>query len=183
MGKFSVLFKITAKKLQMLTRYKEHFMKEFSDQLNYKQKFHSIKIHHHAHKVVFILLEVLSGSGACCSYPVFPFSQCRIKWGGTDKCSLLVPDLTGDLSACYAITVPACKSRHWHFLRGECKQLHICAHPRMEFKTHSVCNTYHETVSSRAGSVQLRLFVVTLLSPSLTVPGLAGWGEWERLIV
>lgn len=138
---------------------------------------------HHAHKVVFILLEVLSGSGACCSSPVFPFSQCRIKWGGTDKCSLLVPDLTGDLSACYAITVPACKSRHWHFLRGECKQLHICAHPRMEFKTHSVYNTYHETVSSRAESVQLRLFAVTLLSPSLTVPGLAGWGEWERLIV
>lgn len=67
---------------------------------------------------------------------MFSFSQCSIKWGGTDKCSLLVPDLTGDLSACYAVTVPACKSRHWHFLRGVGVGEGGCK--RMEFKTQSV---------------------------------------------
>lgn len=123
---------------------------------------------HHAHKVVFIPLEVSSGC-ACSSSPMFPFSQCRIKWGDTDKCSLLVPDLTDDLSACAAITVPACKSRHWHFLRGGMQT--AGTHPCI---TQCIQYVPSKSVSLRAECVQLRLFVVTLLSPSLTVPGLAG---------
>lgn len=55
-----------------------------------------------------------------------------------------------------------------------------CTRPRL---TQCMRHMPSESVWSGAECVQFRLFVVSPLPPSLTVPGLTGWGEWERLIV
>ncbi len=115
---------------------------------------------------------------------------CRVK-GGTVKCCLPpVPDMTDDLPACYAITLPAWQPKARHLFMGNVnKYTHACLHKYIPLQNY----IQSILVSPVAPQFKYRLLWNVSVCPSPAVCGgshnpfqvawLAGWGKWERLIM